>query len=539
MSGKVYSYLRFSDPRQAKGHSIERQAAYAVEWANAHGLELDDSLSLRDEGLSAYHQRHVKSGALGVFLAAVEAGQVQPGSVLVVEGLDRLSRAEPIQAQAQLAQIVNAGITVVTASDGKAYSRETLKANPMDLVYSLLVMIRAHEESDTKSKRVKAAIKKQCDGWMAGTYRGLIRNGKDPQWLTLDENRQWQFVPDRAEAARLVVEMYTKGYGANMILQELDMRGMNPTEGKGRSLQIYRMIKLRALIGEKEIEADGETYCLPGYYPPLITLEQWHDLCNTASTRKRAKIKGSYPAILTGHGFTYCGYCGTALVSQTMADPKRRNKDGLIRDCHARLRCVTNFQKPKGLQCLGGGSCSAAPIERAIINYCSDILNLRGLHGGDPMAAPVAKLAEVRELISKHERQLDKLTEAMMESDAPPATFIRKAKTLETELAKLKAEAQTLESECSASSRQTLVGAEDSWRSVVEGLTSQDYDARMRARQLVHDTFERIVVWWRGISPDDCPPGSIDVLLTAKGGRSRMLRIAADGSWSAMEGLLT
>lgn len=91
------------------------------------------------------------------------------GSVLIVEGLDRLSRAEPRQAQAQLAQIVNAGITVVTASDGREYNRERLKAQPMDLVYSLLVMIRAHEESDTKSKRVKAAIRRQCQGWIAGS----------------------------------------------------------------------------------------------------------------------------------------------------------------------------------------------------------------------------------------------------------------------------------------------------------------------------------------------------------------------------------
>jgi DNA invertase Pin-like site-specific DNA recombinase len=125
----------------------------------------------------------VKSGALGVFLAAVESGKVPSGSVLVVEGLDRLSRAEPIQAQAQLAQIVNAGITVATAGDGKAYSRERLKANPTGLVYSLLVMIRAHEESDTKSKRVTASLVRQCRGWMAGIDRGLIRNGKDPVWV--------------------------------------------------------------------------------------------------------------------------------------------------------------------------------------------------------------------------------------------------------------------------------------------------------------------------------------------------------------------
>ena len=82
-----------------------------------------------DEGLSAYHQRHVKTGALGAFLGAVEAGRIAAGSVLVVGGLGLLSRAESIQAQAQLAQIVNAGITVVTASDGKAYSRERLTEN--------------------------------------------------------------------------------------------------------------------------------------------------------------------------------------------------------------------------------------------------------------------------------------------------------------------------------------------------------------------------------------------------------------------------
>lgn len=170
---KVYSYLRFSDPKQALGNSADRQLQYAQRWAKSNGFVLDESLSLRDEGLSAYHQRHVKQGALGVFLRAVEDGRINDGSVLIVEGLDRLSRAEPIQAQAQLAQIINAGITVVTASDGREYNRAGLKAQPMDLVYSLLVMIRAHEESDTKSKRVKAAIRRQCEGWISGSFRGV------------------------------------------------------------------------------------------------------------------------------------------------------------------------------------------------------------------------------------------------------------------------------------------------------------------------------------------------------------------------------
>jgi len=189
--------LRFSDPKQAAGSSADRQLEYAKRWATERGMTLDAALSMQDEGLSAYHQRHVTRGALGVFLQAVDDGRIPKGSVLIVEGLDRLSRAEPIQAQAQLAQIINAGITVVTASDGREYNRAGLKAQPMDLVYSLLVMIRAHEESDTKSKRVRAAIHRQCQGWIAGTWRGVVRNGRDPHWLHYN-GTAFQLVEERA-----------------------------------------------------------------------------------------------------------------------------------------------------------------------------------------------------------------------------------------------------------------------------------------------------------------------------------------------------
>ena len=166
---RLYSYIRFSTAEQADGSSGSRQAEYAARYAHDNGLVLDESLSMRDEGLSAYHQTHIKKGALGVFLRAVEDGLVPEGSTLIIEALDRLSRAEPIVSQALLSQIINAGITVVTASDGKHYDRESLRANPMDLVYSLLVLIRAHEESDTKSKRVNAAIRIACEDWGSGT----------------------------------------------------------------------------------------------------------------------------------------------------------------------------------------------------------------------------------------------------------------------------------------------------------------------------------------------------------------------------------
>lgn len=47
---KVYSYLRFSDPKQAAGSSVDRQTEYARRWAAERGLELEAMYSLRTAG---------------------------------------------------------------------------------------------------------------------------------------------------------------------------------------------------------------------------------------------------------------------------------------------------------------------------------------------------------------------------------------------------------------------------------------------------------------------------------------------------------
>lgn len=534
MSGLVYSYMRFSDPRQAAGHSSERQLAYATRWAQEHGLRLDESLSLKDEGLSAYHQQHIKSGALGVFLAAANAGRVPAGSVLIVEGLDRLSRAEPIQAQAQLAQIVNAGITVVTASDGKTYSREHLKANPMDLVYSLLVMIRAHEESDTKSKRILASIRRQCEGWLAGTYTGLIRNGKDPAWLELVDG-QWQLVPSRVAAVRAGLDLYRRGHGASSIVRELHAQGLSLTGRGPQSLQIYRLINQRALIGEKELKIDEQQYHLPGYYPALLSPTEWSELQAVVGGRGRRHAKGPVPHIITGMGITLCGYCGRALVGQNIGT-RNRLADGRIQDGHRRLHCTSNSH---GDGCPVPGSTSVAPIERALMSYCSDIVNLQALYGADRAAAPRARLAVARGQVADLAKKLERLTDAMLDSheDGVPATFARRARELEAEQQKQEAEIAAAERELMASVKTNLDGADEVWRKLQAGVEAQEPDARLQTRQLVADTFERIVIYHKGVRPQETPDGVMDMMLVAKGGAARVLRINKKGDWVAAEGM--
>lgn len=530
---KVYSYLRFSDPRQAQGNSADRQLQYAQRWALEKGFLLDASLSLRDEGLSAYHQHHVKQGALGVFLRAVEEGRISDGSVLVVEGLDRLSRAEPIQAQAQLAQIINAGITVVTASDGREYNRAGLKAQPMDLVYSLLVMIRAHEESDTKSKRVKAAIRRQCEGWIAGTYRGLVRNGKDPQWLELT-SEGWELIPERVAAVKRALELYSQGLGAGRAANIMHEEGFRLTTWGISGLQIYRMIKQPALRGVKRLTVDGEDYELEGYYPAILSDTEWAELQHLASQRFRRRGAGEIPGIITGIGLSQCGYCGTAIVAQNIMN--RRRADGSISDGHRRLHC-TAYSKNGG--CSNGASCSVAPVERALLSFCSDQINLtRLMQAGDAGQTVQKQLVAARAAAAKIVTQLSKVTDALLadESGAAPLAFIRKARELEEQQVAAEKKVAQLEHEALATSGVVRPAQAERWAELAAQVAEGDYSAREKVRQLVMDTFNRIVIYMRGMDTNDGDGKFVDVQLFSRTGQHRLLRVdRKKGDWVASE----
>lgn len=530
-NGRVYSYLRFSDPRQATGSSADRQLQYAQAWAAERGLQLDDSLSLRDEGLSAYHQTHVKQGALGAFLRAVDEGRIPHGSVLIVEGLDRLSRAEPIQAQAQLAQIVNAGITVVTASDGREYNRERLKAQPMDLVYSLLVMIRAHEESDTKSKRVRASIRRLCDGWVAGTYRGLIRNGKDPQWLHWT-GEAWELIPERVAAVHRALELYRQGLGAGRASKLMEAEGHMLTDWGIAGQQIYRLVRLPALRGAKRIEVDGEQYMLEDYYPRLISDREFDELQLLAGQRYRRRGAGEIPGIVTGVGLTWCGYCGTALVAQNLIG--RRREDGTLADGHRRLHC-TSYSVGTGCK---GGSCSVVPVERALLNYCSDQLNLDRLSQPDDSERKLREqLLEARLRVDDLGRQLERVTDALLADDsgAAPLAFVRRARELEQQQAEAQASVQTMERQLAVQASPVAPARAERWAELAAQVEAGNYDAREQVRQLMLDTFERLVIYMRGV---DLDPKSrvIDMLMVPRHGAPRMLRIdRRSGAWLASE----
>ena len=283
----------------------------------------------------------------------------------------------------------------------------------------------------------------------------------------------------------------------------------------------------------RQITVDGQQYRLPGYYPALLSPTEWSDLQALVAGRGRRTARGPVPGIITGMRITVCGYCGAAMVGQNIGTRGRR-PDGGIHDGHRRLHCTATATTG----CAVAGSCSVAPIERALMTYCSDLVNLQALYGGDRAAGPRAVLASARDRLASTTAQLARLTDAIAAGDdagGAPLAFVRRARELEAQQAAAQADIEAADRELAAVARTDLSGADETWRRLAAGVEAQDIDARLQARGLVADTFSRIVVYHAGIRPGTGPKGAIDVLLVAKGGVGRLLRIDRAGGWLAAE----
>ena len=154
----AFSYLRFSSPEQARGDSIRRQTEATDAWCERHGATLDKSLTLRDEGVSAFkgkHRENPDTHALASFLNAVKADRVPAGSFLVVESLDRLSREKIRPALTLLLNLIEAGVKVVQLIPAESVYDEDVE--PMQLMQAIMELNRGHSESKVKSERIGAA----------------------------------------------------------------------------------------------------------------------------------------------------------------------------------------------------------------------------------------------------------------------------------------------------------------------------------------------------------------------------------------------
>lgn len=318
---KAISYIRFSTRSQVTGDSTKRQSKLIQKWLedNPH-YHLDESMRFQDLGISGYSGANAKSGAFGEFLAAVESGYIERGSVLLVESLDRVSRQDIDKAGEQLRKILRAGVEVVTLVDGSWYKEESLR-DSLSMIKAMLVMERAHEESLTKSKRLRSAWankRKEAES------TGKIMSRRCVAWLRVSEDGQeFEQISENVRAVQRVFQLRLDGLSHVKIAKAMNVEGFatlnqyKSQAGVWSQSTVTELLSNRAVIGfkvpSKSMVVKGVQE-IPDYYPAIVTQEQFYAVqqLKTGTGRRPSSDK----PLLTNlfKGVMRCSKCGFIMI---------------------------------------------------------------------------------------------------------------------------------------------------------------------------------------------------------------------------------
>lgn len=280
---RAYSYIRFSSKKQAKGSSLSRQLEKTRKYCRDQGLLLDESMSYQDLGVSAWKGMNLDDRkGLGQLIAACQDGLIAPGSAIVVEAMDRISRQRPRRVSTLLGRFLDEfrveihliGINKILLPDVATAAEEG-----MDLMYIAMLASRAAEEQETKSDRLKAAFERKRRKVAEGT--GLLETspGKMPWWITSD-GKALESPPDRAEVVRSIFQWTADGLTAPQIARKLEAAGVptwRPVTKIWTSARVRDLVRSRApegiLTQTPKTAVNGLQYEIPDYYPKLVDAE--------------------------------------------------------------------------------------------------------------------------------------------------------------------------------------------------------------------------------------------------------------------------
>ena len=502
---KAYSYLRFSTPEQSKGDSFRRQTEGSRAYAKKHGLDLDESLTFKDLGVSAFRGKNVQEGALGAFLRAVESGKIRRGSYLLVENLDRLSRDTVRTAFIQFTGILERGVNVVTLTDGKLYTAAKMDSDFGDLMFSLTTMFRAHDESALKSKRLSAAWGAKRDRAQAD---GKKLTARCPAWLTLASDRK-SFTVDstRRKVVQRIFEMTIAGHGKSVIARRFNAEGL-PTFGNSEGWHtsyVQKILESESVTGlfqpmrivvkdhKKTRVPDGDP--IPGYFPPVVDRATFERARRSRTSRRIPTGRKGESFSNLFSGLATCGNCGAPMH---FVNKGEGSKGGAYLVCSNARRAVSNC-KAKAWR--------YGPVE-ALLILCLEELNYNELFP-DLTRDTRAKLRELEDTklateseLARTRKQLDNIADLLIENSKQP-TLLARLNTTQAAFDSLTVKLAALETQIEEE-RDRAKSAEHDLKQVQDGLERLDeahaipgpalYDVRSRLHQLLKRTISTIAL---------------------------------------------
>jgi len=428
LTKRAISYARFSSAPQAKGDSLRRQAEVRVRMAEAYGLELDEATRFADLNVSGWDGSNL-DGALGEVIAAAGAGALPRGVKLIVESLDRISRQDPYQAHGSIRKLCDLGIIIVTA-DMQVYSKDRLANDPSSFFILQGILNRAHDESRTKSVRIRAVRE-------AG--RAALRDGKPrkatklcPGWLRGEGNDYFE-IPDRVETLKRVFDLaVAEQLGSTTIAKKLNAESRSPFSRAGQGLSDTRaapgwtaemvgeLLRSRAPLGYWQPHTrdpltgkrlpSGEEIRV---YPIIIDETTWHAANEHIRKRNRTPDRVPQKARIANllSGVVKCVSCGGRVTRHLQPTRSDGIKPFLICDAGRRAYTV----KETGARiCNGVGRHPYEPIEMAILIAVTPLLSASAtraapLETEGAIQTAMAEVAASREASDRLARQIKRL----------------------------------------------------------------------------------------------------------------------------------
>jgi DNA invertase Pin-like site-specific DNA recombinase len=257
------SYFRFSDPKQARGDSEDRQNRDFRHFCQRHNLTPLSEV-YADRGRSGYRDEHRKKGKLGQLIAAAKDGRFEPRSVIVIEAWDRLGRLRPDKQTDLVAELLKTGVDIGICQLNDIFTEEDFGTHKWAILSTFIML--AYQESKQKSERVAASYVKRRE---KARENGAPMTGRLPAWLHL-VNDSIVAIPERVAAVQRIFQLSADGYGQARIIRTLNEDGHAPMgrskNGWGHSY-IQLLLTDRRVLGELTM-VDGTL--LPSYYPRII-----------------------------------------------------------------------------------------------------------------------------------------------------------------------------------------------------------------------------------------------------------------------------
>ena len=253
----VISYTRFSTVKQAGGDSLRRQMQLAADYCAEHDLTLDASLKFHDAGKSGYSGENVRTGSLAKLLSMLQAGDIPPGSLLLIENLDRLTRTDLTVAVPLLLSLLVAGLEIVTLQDRKKWTHTGMQ-EMTDFVMSVMLLARGHSESQSKAKRLKEVFKANREKLSNQIF------GSAPGWLKRENKLSaWEVVPEFKEVVTQVFELAATGWGSIHIAKHANANNwpvptrLGKQEGGWHAQMAGNLLRSRQVLGEHTFRLRG------------------------------------------------------------------------------------------------------------------------------------------------------------------------------------------------------------------------------------------------------------------------------------------